>query len=150
MKIPVRQIQATQKRPFVAKGYHMATLKEIKDLGEDKRYGHTTAAFLWEIAGDKQILAQRMTTFYKQEDGELKSAIGKKKDGGYTKLADLLMKLGWEYSDNGDVELDQFLGVQVEVLVKEYEYDYTDPDSGKTEKAKASFVDEVPDGVKKK
>jgi hypothetical protein len=49
--------------------------------------------------------------------------------------------LGWKFTTQG-LDTNDFIGAEAEVLVQDYDYDFTD-ENNKTETLKASTIDDV-------
>ena len=144
MKMDVSDKVATpQKRPNIKKGFYHARLAEVKPKKAESKYGKK-AVLLFDILDEKLKdnegkylqLATEVYSEYKQEDGSYRTAVTPN-----SKITKVFQALGWKFSTQG-LDTNDFIGAEAEVLVQDYDYDFTD-ENNKTESLKASTIDDV-------
>ncbi|RJQ15728.1 hypothetical protein C4573_06270 [Candidatus Woesearchaeota archaeon] len=151
------KVAVPQKRPYIKKGFYHARLAEIRPKKNESKYGKKIVLIFdiidqrYQKNGKFLQLATEVYSEYKQDDGSYRTAITPNSN-----ITQVFMALGWKFSNQG-LDTNDFIGAEAEVLVEDYEYDYTDPATNKTEKTKAStindvnpWVDEQPDIVEEK
>jgi len=128
MKLEVSdKVAVKMKRPYTKKGYYKARLNEIKPKKTESKFGYKLVLLFSildeaykEENGEYLTLAFETYYKYKNEDGTYNTALTPNSNS--TKV---FKNLGWEFSENG-IETDNLIGAEAEVLVKDYNYEYTD------------------------
>ncbi|RLE39452.1 hypothetical protein DRJ17_00700 [Candidatus Woesearchaeota archaeon] len=144
MKMEVSdKVAVPQKRPHIKKGFYHARLVEVKPKKTESKYGKKIV-LLFEILNDafKQNgkylqLATEAYYEYKQDDGSYRTAVTPN-----SRITQIFQALGWKFTTQG-LDTNDFIGAEAEVLVDDYEYEYTDPNTNKTEILKASTINDV-------
>jgi hypothetical protein len=144
MKMDVSDKVATpQKKPCIKKGFYHARLAEVKPKKAESKYGKK-AVLLFDIMDDslkdnegKYLqLATEVYSEYKQDNGSYRTAVTPN-----SKITKVFQALGWKFSTQG-LDTNDFIGAEAEVLVQDYDYEFTD-ENNKTETLKASTIDDV-------
>lgn len=144
MKMEVSdKVAVPQKKPHIKKGFYKARLAEVKPKKSEGKYGKKIV-MLFEILNDafKQDgkylqLATEVYSEYKQEDGSYRTAITPN-----SRITQVFQALGWKFTTQG-LDTNDFIGAEAEVLVDDYDYEYTSPDTNKVETLKASTINDV-------
>jgi len=144
MKMDVSDKVATpQKRPNIKKGFYHARLADVKPKKTESKYGKKVV-LLFDILDEKYKesdsdylqLATEVYSEYKQDDGSYRTAVTPN-----SKITKVFQALGWKFTTQG-LDTNDFLGTEAEVLVQDYDYEFTD-ENNKTETLKASTIDDV-------
>lgn len=144
MKMEVSdKVAVPQKRPNIKKGFYHARLAEVKPKKTESKYGRK-AVLLFDILDenlkDKEgkylQLATEVYSEYKQENGTYRTAVTPN-----SRITKVFHALGWKFTTQG-LDTNDFIGAEAEVLVQDYEYEFTD-ESNKTQTLKASTIDDV-------
>lgn len=146
MKLEVSN-KTSELRPklHIKKGFYHARLAEVKPKEKEGKYGKMLI-MLFDIIDEKyrdsdgnyaQLAKLVYHTYKDQDSNEYRTAVTPN-----SKITKIFQNLGWKFDEEG-LDTDKFLGAEAEVLVNEYDYDYTDPHTGIVQKLKASTIDEV-------
>ncbi len=137
------KVAVPQKRPFIKKGFYHARLVEIKPKKNESKFGKKIVLIFdildpkYQQNGKFLQLATEVYSEYKQDDGSYRTAITPNSN-----ITKTFQALGWKFSNQG-LDTNDFIGAEAEVLVEDYEYDWTDPTTTKTEKTRASTINDV-------
>lgn len=137
------KVAVPQKRPYIKKGFYHARLAEIKPKKNESKFGKKIV-LIFDILDQRYVknnkylqLATEVYSEYKKDDGTYQTAITPNSN-----ITKIFQALGWKFTNQG-LDTNDFIGAEAEVLVEDYEYDYTDPATNKTEKTKASTINDV-------
>jgi hypothetical protein len=144
MKLDVSdKVAIPQTRPHIKKGFYHARLAEIKPKKNESKYGKKIV-LVFDILnealkqnGEYAQLAMEVYSEYKQDDGSYRTAVTPN-----STITKTFQSLGWNFSTQG-LDTDEFIGAEAEVLVDDYEYEYTDQATNKTETLKGSTIQDV-------
>jgi hypothetical protein len=144
MKMEVSdKVAVPQKRPHIKKGFYHARLAEVKPKKAESKYGKKVV-LLFDILNDafkkdgKYLqLATETYSEYKQDDGSYRTAVTPN-----SRITKIFQALGWKFTTQG-LDTNDFIGAEAEVLVDDYEYEFTDPSTNKTEVLKGSTINDV-------
>ena len=143
MKMEVSDKVATpQKRPHIKKGFYHARLAEVKPKKNEGKYGKKIV-LIFDILNDafKQNgkylqLAAEAYSEYKQDDGTYRTAVTPN-----SKITQVFEALGWKFTTQG-LDTNDFIGAEAEVLVDDYDYEFTDA-SNKKSMEKGSTINDI-------
>lgn len=144
MKLDVSDKVATPlTKPHIKKGFYHARLVEIKPKKNESKYGKKIV-LVFDILNEafkqngKNIqLATEVYSEYKQDDGSYRTAVTPN-----SSITKVFQALGWNFSTQG-LDTDEFLGAEAEVLVDDYDYEFTDQATNKTQTLKGSAIQDV-------
>lgn len=144
MKLNVSdKVAVPLRRPHIKKGFYHARLVEIKPKKTESKYGKKIVLIFdilneaFKQEGKYLQLATEVYSEYKQDDGSYRTAVTPN-----STITKIFQALGWKFSTQG-LDTNDFIGAEAEVLVDDYEYEFTDPTTNKTEMLKGSTINDV-------
>lgn len=144
MKLDVSdKVAVPQKRPYIKKGFYHAKLVEVRPKKTEAKFGKKIV-LVFDILDQRYKqnnkylqLAYEVYSEYKQEDGSYRTAVTPN-----STITKTFQALGWKFSTDG-LDTNNFIGTEAEVLVDDYEYEFTDSSTNKTETLRGSTVNDV-------
>ncbi len=144
MKMEVSdKVAVPQRRPHIKKGFYHARLVEVRPKKAESKYGKKVV-LLFDILNDafkkegKYLqLATETYSEYKQENGSYRTAVTPN-----SRITKIFQALGWTFTTQG-LDTNDFIGAEAKVLVDDYDYEFTDPNTNKKETLKGSTINDV-------
>jgi hypothetical protein len=144
MKLDVSdKVASPQTRPHIKKGFYHAKLVEIKPKKNESKFGKKIV-LVFDILNEQfkqndkyTQLAMEVYSEYKQDDGSYRTAVTPN-----STITKIFQSLGWNFSTQG-LDTNEFIGAEAEVLVDDYDYEFTDTATNKTQTLKGSTIQDV-------